>query len=90
MVPILLYHAFKATTPFVDAFVNERLRQLLPSTNDCLLQFSDRRKLSRRCDVIKADDNEQVSKKISAILSLNSVMEFSRCLRKGAWDSAIF
>ena len=38
MAPInLLYHAFKATTPFVDAFVNERLRQLLPSTNDCLL-----------------------------------------------------
>jgi len=54
MAPILLYHAFKATTPFVDAFVNERLRQLLPSTNDCLLQFSDR----RRCDVIQADDNE--------------------------------
>jgi len=46
MVPILLYHAFKATTPFVDAFVNERLRQLLPSTNDCLLQFSDIRKAS--------------------------------------------
>jgi len=46
MAPILLYHAFKATTPFVDAFVNERLRQLLPSTNDCLvLQFSDRRKM---------------------------------------------
>jgi len=42
MALILLYHAFKATTPFVDAFVNERLRQLLPSTNDCLLQFSDR------------------------------------------------
>jgi len=33
MAAILLYHAFKATTPFVDAFVNERLRQLLPSTN---------------------------------------------------------
>jgi len=30
MAPILLYHAFKATTPFVDAFVNERLQQLLP------------------------------------------------------------
>ena len=45
MAAILLYHAFKATTSFVDAFVNERLRQLLPSTNDCLLQFSDRRKL---------------------------------------------
>jgi len=44
MVPILLYHAFKATTPFVGAFVNELLRQLLPSTNDCLLQFSNRRK----------------------------------------------
>ena len=29
MAPILLYHAFKATTPFVDAFVNERVRQLL-------------------------------------------------------------
>jgi len=29
----------------IDAFVNERLRQLLPSTNDCLLQFSDRRKV---------------------------------------------
>jgi len=42
MAPILLYHAFKATTPFVDAFVNERLRQLLPSTNDCLIQLSDR------------------------------------------------
>ena len=39
MAPILLYHAFKTTTLFVDAFVNE-LRQLLPSTNDCLLQFS--------------------------------------------------
>jgi len=25
----------------IDAFVNERLRQLLPSTNDCLLQFSE-------------------------------------------------
>jgi len=44
--PILLNHAFKATTPFVDAVVNERLRQLLPSTNDCLLQFSDRREAS--------------------------------------------
>jgi len=44
MAPILLYHAFKApTTPFIDAFVNERLPQLLPSTSDCLLQFSDRR-----------------------------------------------
>jgi len=40
MVPILLYHAFKATTPFVDAFVNERLQQLLPSINDCLLASS--------------------------------------------------
>jgi len=46
MAPILLYHAFKTTTPFVDAFVNERLRQLLPSTNDCLLQFSDRQEAS--------------------------------------------
>jgi len=45
MALILLYHAFKAKTPFVDAFVNERLRQLLPSTSNCLLQFSDRRKL---------------------------------------------
>jgi len=48
MAPILLYHAFEATTPFVDAFVNERLRQLLPSTNDYplySLYFSDRRKL---------------------------------------------
>jgi len=25
MASILLYHAFKAMTPFVDAFVNERL-----------------------------------------------------------------
>jgi len=73
MVPIMLYHAFKATTPFVDTFVNERLRQLLPSTNDCLHKFSDRRKLWRRCDVTKADDNEQVSKTISAILPFNSV-----------------
>jgi len=48
MAPILLYHAFKAT-PFVDAFVNERLRQLLPSTNNCLLQFNDR--LLGCCDV---------------------------------------
>jgi len=45
MATILPHHAFKATTPLVEAFVNERLRQLLPSTNDCLLQFSDRRKL---------------------------------------------
>ena len=45
MAPILLYHAFKETTPFVDAFVNERLRQLLPSTKDCLLQFNDKHKL---------------------------------------------
>jgi len=34
MTPILLYHAFKATTPFVHAFINERLQQLLASTND--------------------------------------------------------
>ena len=40
MAPILLYHAFKATTPFVHAFVNERLQQLLPSTIDCLLVLS--------------------------------------------------
>jgi len=53
MVPILLlYHALKATTPFVDAFVNERLRQLLPSSNDCLLQFSDRRKASMFVDQV--------------------------------------
>jgi len=58
MVPIQLYHAFKATTPFVDAFVNEHLQQLLPRTNDCLLQFSDTRKLWRRCDVVEADDNQ--------------------------------
>jgi len=45
MAPIMLYHAFKTTTPFVGAFVNERLRQLLASTNNYLLQFSDRRKL---------------------------------------------
>jgi len=45
MAAILLCHAFKATTPLFDAFVNERLRQLLPNTNDCLLQFNDRRKL---------------------------------------------
>jgi len=40
MDPILLYHAFKATTPFVDSLVNERLRQLLPTcqvlTTACL------------------------------------------------------
>ena len=40
MASILLYHAFKTTTPFVDAFVNERLQQLLQSTNDCLLASS--------------------------------------------------
>ena len=45
MAPFVLYHAFKATTPFVDAFVNERLQQLLPCINDCLFQFSNRRKL---------------------------------------------
>jgi len=48
MAAILLYHAFKATTSVVDDFVIECLRQLLPSTNDCLLQlvqFSDRREL---------------------------------------------
>jgi len=42
MAPILLYHTLKA---MADASDNERLRQLLPSTNDCLLQISDRRKL---------------------------------------------
>jgi len=47
MSPILLYHAFKVTTPFIDAFVNKRMRHLLPSTNNCLLQFSNRRKLLR-------------------------------------------
>jgi len=36
MASILLYHAFKAMVPFVDAFVNERLQQLLPSANNCL------------------------------------------------------
>ena len=38
MAPILLYHALKATTPFVDASVNKRLRvrQFLPSIKDCL------------------------------------------------------
>jgi len=40
MAPIHLYYAFKATTPFVDSLVSERLRQLLPSTNDCLLASS--------------------------------------------------
>jgi len=58
MATILLYHAFNVTTPFVDAFANEHLRQLLPNTKNCLLQFSDRRKLCRRCNVIKADDNQ--------------------------------
>jgi len=47
MAPILLYHAFKSTTPFV----NELLRQLLPSTNDCLIQFSDRREASVFVDI---------------------------------------
>jgi len=37
MAHIQLYQAFKAMTPFVDAFVNECVRQLLPSTNDCRL-----------------------------------------------------
>jgi len=46
MAPILLCHALKATMPFVDAFVNERLSKLLLSTNDCLLQFSNRREAS--------------------------------------------
>jgi len=46
MAPILLYHALKAITPFVDAFVNKRLQQFLPSINDCLLQFGDRREAS--------------------------------------------
>jgi len=45
-----LYHAFKATVPFVDDFVNERLRQLFPNTNDCLHQFSDRREASKFVD----------------------------------------
>jgi len=40
MAPILLCHAFKATMPFVNVFVNKRLQQLLPSTNDCLLASS--------------------------------------------------
>jgi len=51
MALIVLYHAFKDTTPFVDASVNERLRQLLPSTNDCLLPFSDRREASMFVDI---------------------------------------
>jgi len=38
MAPILMYHAFKATTPFVDASVNKRLQPFLPSINDCLLR----------------------------------------------------
>ena len=46
MAPILMYHALKATTPFVDASVNKRLRQFLPIINDCLLQFGDRREAS--------------------------------------------
>ena len=46
MAPILMHHALKATTPFVDASVNKRLRQCLPSINECLLQFGDRRKAS--------------------------------------------
>jgi len=51
MAAIVLCHAFKETTPFVDAFVNERLRQLLPSTNDCLLQFSERREALMFVDI---------------------------------------
>jgi len=43
MAPILMYHALKATTPFVGASINKRLRQFLPSINDCLLQLGDRR-----------------------------------------------
>ena len=50
MAPILMYHVLKATTPFVDASVNKRLRQFLPSINDCLLQFSDRREVSNICN----------------------------------------
>jgi len=48
MAPILMYHALKATTTFVDASINKRLRvrQFLPSINDCLLQFGDRRETS--------------------------------------------
>ena len=46
MAPILMYHAFKATTPFVDASVNKRLQPFLPSINDCLIQFGDRREAS--------------------------------------------
>jgi len=45
MDPILLYHALKATTPFVDASVNKQRRQFLPSVNDCLLQFAKDMKL---------------------------------------------
>jgi len=46
MAPILLYHALKTMTPFVDASVNKRQQQFLPSINDCLLQFGDRREAS--------------------------------------------
>ena len=46
MALILMYHALKATMLFVDASVNKRLRQFLPSINDCLLQFGDRREAS--------------------------------------------
>jgi len=45
MAPILLYHAFKATTPFVDAVVNERLWQLLP----IIVRFSSA--IDVNCDV---------------------------------------
>ena len=41
-----IWPPLKATTPFVDASVNKRLRQFLPSINDCLLQFGDRREAS--------------------------------------------
>jgi len=53
MAPILLYHALKATTPFVDASVNKRLRQFLPSINDCLLQYGDRREASMFVNIYK-------------------------------------
>ena len=46
MALILLYHALKAMTPFVDASDNKRLQQFLPSINDCLPQFGDRREAS--------------------------------------------
>ena len=43
MAPILLYHAFKAMTPFVDAFVNERLNSCCQALAiACLRRRTDR------------------------------------------------